>query len=101
MIMYNIRLRAHPGRRDDVLAVMRDLAAEAEREPGTLVYLFNTVDDDADAIISYEVFADAGALAIHQASPVLAEAMTKFGDLVASVDAKLGAPAFGKGLPRT
>lgn len=96
--MFNIRLRAHPGRRDDVLAVMRDLAVEADREPGTLIYLFNTVDDDPDGLLTYEVFADDAALAAHQASPVLEAAMLQFAELVADADVKRGAPAFGKGL---
>lgn len=99
MIMYNIRIRARPGRRDDLLALLGDLAAEAEREPGTLLYLFNVVDDDPDLVVTYELFADAEALAAHQASTIMASVMPKFGDLVAEVDAKRGAPAFGKGLP--
>jgi len=98
MIMFNIRLRAKPGRRDDLLDIMRTLAAEAEGEPGTLLYMFNTVDDDPYMVVTYEVFADEDALAAHQASPVLADAMTRFGDAVADVDMKRGTPAFGKGL---
>ena len=99
MIMFNIRLRAQPGRRDDLLAILRDLAVEAEREPGTLRYLFNTVDDDPDMVVTYEVFADEDALATHQASSVLAALMERFGGVVADVDAKRGTPVFGKGMP--
>lgn len=96
--MFNVRLRAKPGRRDDVLTVLRGVADEAEHEAGTLFYLFNTVDDDPDGLVTYEVFADDAALAAHQASPVLEAAMLQFPELVADVDVKRGAPAFGKGL---
>jgi quinol monooxygenase YgiN len=99
MIMYNIRVRANPGRGAELLSVFETLAAAAEQEPGTLLYVFNNVDDDPDLVVTYEVFADADAIAAHQRSAAVAAALERLGELVAESDALRGAPAFGKGLP--
>lgn len=69
-------MRALPGRRDELLAILRRLVATAEAdEPGTLVYTFHTVDDDPDIVVSYELFTDQDALAVHRDSPAVARAI--------------------------
>ena len=99
MIMYTVRVRAQPGRRDALLEVFRELAGAADAESGTLVYTFHTVDDDPDLIVTFELFRDADALAAHTGAPTVREIGPKVRELVAETAMTRGAPAFGKGLP--
>jgi quinol monooxygenase YgiN len=71
-ICFVVRLSAHPGRRDDLLAGLAEIVECIADEEGTEVYAFHTDDDDPDAVWSYEVFADAAALAAHRANPAVA-----------------------------
>lgn len=98
-IMYNIRLTTQPGKRDDVLALFRELADAAAGEPGTLVYTFSTVDKDPDMIVTFELFADADAVEAHKQAPAVQSVMPRLAGLVSSTDAKIGAFAFGAGVP--
>ena len=100
--MYHIRIKTQPGRRDDALALLREIAdAAIASEPETLVFAVNTVDDEPDVITTYEVFANAAAVTEHQANPVLAAVMPQLGPLIAHADVKVGTPVFGKGVPTT
>jgi quinol monooxygenase YgiN len=98
-ISYCVLVRAKPGRRDELLARFRALADTAITEPGTQLYVFNTVENDPDLVITFELFADADALEAHQSSPVLPAVVEQLRSLVAETTAYRGAPAFGKGLP--
>lgn len=97
--MYNIRLTATPGRRDDLLAVFHEMALAAVDEPGTLVYTFSTVDADPDMVITFELFADEAAVEAHKVGDAMQRLRPQLDGLVAHIDAKVGRYAFGPGVP--
>jgi len=93
-------MRAHPGRRAELLDLLRELVdAAATDEPGTLVYVMHEADDDPDVVVSYELFADEDALEAHKASPVVAAVMPRLGALVAEGSFRRLNPAAATGLP--
>jgi len=93
-------MRARPGRRAELLELLRELVdAAASDEPGTLVYVMHEASDDADVVVSYELFADEAALAAHQASPVVASVMPRLNALVADGSFRRLTPALATGLP--
>jgi len=93
------KLTAAPGKRDEVVDVLKDVVAATEQEAGTLVYAMN-VEKDGDVIWFYELYTDEAALAAHGGS----EAMKAAGPRLAD---KLGGrpeiiqvvPVVGKGIP--
>ena len=92
-------MRAQPGRRDELLTILHALVATAEAdEPGTLVYTFHTVDDDPDLVVSYELFADDDALAVHRASPTVARVLPELRAVTMPGSVRQLVPTIGKGL---
>jgi quinol monooxygenase YgiN len=99
VIAFVSSLRAQPGRRAELLAILQDLVDDAERnEPGTLTYTFHTVDDDPDAVISYELFADDAALDAHKNSAAVVAAIPKLRGVTVPGSVQRLVPAIGKGL---
>jgi quinol monooxygenase YgiN len=98
VIAFVSSMRAQPGRRAELLAILQDLVDEAERdEPGTLTYTFHTVDDDPDAVISYELFTDDAALEVHKKSEAVAAAIPKLRAVTVPGSVQRLVPAIGKG----
>ena len=92
-------LRAQPGRREELLAILKELVATAETdEPGTLAYTFHVLDDDPDTVISYELFADDDALAVHRDSPTVAWVLPQLRAVTLPGSVQRLVPAIGKGL---
>jgi quinol monooxygenase YgiN len=99
VIAYMSTMCAQPGRREELLAILRELVATAEAdEPGTLVYTFHTVDDDPDLVVSYELFADHDALVAHRDSPTVARVMPELRAVTRPGSVQRLVPAIGKGL---
>ena len=93
-------MRAHPGRRGELLELLRELVdAAATEEPGTLVYVMHEAADDPDTVVSYELFADEAALEAHKASRVVAAVMPRLGPLVAEGSFRRLTPALATGIP--
>jgi quinol monooxygenase YgiN len=93
-------MRAHPGRRAELLEVLRELVeAAAADEPGTLVYVMHEAADDPDVVVSYELFADDAALAAHRDSAVVASVMPRLNALIAEGSFRRLDPTFATGLP--
>jgi len=93
-------MRAHPGRRAELLELLRELVdAAAADEPGTLVYVMHEAADDPDTVVSYELFADEAALSAHRDSAVVASVMPRLNELVAEGSFRRLDPAFATGLP--
>ena len=80
-----------------LLAAFPLLAPEAD-EPGTLVYTFHTVDDDPDVVVSYELFTDQDALAVHRDSPTVARVITELRAVTLPGSVQRLVPTIGKGL---
>ena len=62
------RLTAKPGRRDELLEVLDDLAEATRAEPGNEVFIVHAARDEPDVVLGYEVFADDEAVAEHRAT---------------------------------
>jgi (4S)-4-hydroxy-5-phosphonooxypentane-2,3-dione isomerase len=93
-------MRAHPGRRAELLEVLRELVdTAAADEPGTLVYVMHEAADDPDLVVSYELFADDAALAAHRDSPVVASVMPRLRALIAEGSFRRLDPTLATGLP--
>jgi quinol monooxygenase YgiN len=92
-------MRAHPGRRAELLELLRELVDAAVDEPGTLVYVMHEAGDDPDTVVSYELFTDDAALAAHRDSPAVASVMPRLNDLVAEGSFRRLTPALATGLP--
>ena len=99
MIAYVSTMRAQPGKREELLAILQELVATADTdEPGTLAYTFHTVDDDPDLVISYELFADEDALAVHRDSAAVARVLPQLRGVTLPGSVQRLVPAIGKGL---
>jgi quinol monooxygenase YgiN len=93
------RLQAQPGRRDELLVVLKGLADAAVDEPGTLQYVFATPDDDPDTVLAFELYADEDAFQAHSSSPAMIEVIGRIGDLVAGIPELIRCtPVMGKGI---
>ncbi|HXY94724.1 MAG TPA: putative quinol monooxygenase [Acidimicrobiia bacterium] len=77
------RLRAVPGRRDELLAAFDELHDAVAREPGTLVFVMHTAVDDPDAVLFYEVYADDDALAAHREGDAVRAVVPRLDGLLA------------------
>jgi quinol monooxygenase YgiN len=101
MIAYMSTMRAKPGRRADLLALLAELVEAAERdEPGTLAYTFHTVDDEPETVVSYELFANEGALAVHRDSGAVTSVIPRLRTITEPGSVRRLVPAIGKGLPQ-
>ena len=69
-----------------------------QHEPGTLVYTFHTVDDDPDIVVSYELFTDQDALAVHRDSPTVTRVIPELRAITSPGSVQRLVPAIGKGL---
>ena len=68
MISFAVRLKFAPEDRADVAETLRLLAAASRQEPGCISYIPHQSEDDLDAVLIYEQYRDAQALAAHRES---------------------------------
>ena len=60
-----LQLRAQPGRRDDVVSLLRNYANTLDGEPGTVLFTAAVDPGDEDTVWLWEEFADANAVSGH------------------------------------
>ena len=77
------RLTAVPGRRDDLLAVLEELAVATRTEPGCEQFVVHAARDEPDTVLGYEVFADDGAIVDHRATEAVRVVQERLSDLLA------------------
>lgn len=77
------RLVASPGRGDELLAVLEDLAAATREEPGNAVFVVHATRDDSDVVLGYEVFVDDDAVTAHRATDAVRVAQERLADVLA------------------
>ena len=94
------KMTARDGRRDELVAVLQELVAAVEAEPGTLQYALNLSTTEPEVVYFYEIYADADGVAAHAGSAAMKAAGAAMGELLA------GRPELqrleliaGKGLP--
>jgi len=68
MISFAVRLKFAPEDRDDIAETLRQLATASRLEPGCISYIPHRVEGDPDAVLIYEQYRDAAALAAHHES---------------------------------
>lgn len=76
------RLTARPGRRDDLLALLDELAVATRAEAGNDVFVVHEARDDPDVVLGYEVFADEQAVTDHRATDAVRHARERLADLL-------------------
>nr|WP_239522915.1 putative quinol monooxygenase [Geodermatophilus normandii] len=74
---------AAPGRRDELVAAARAVAAATRSDHGCLAYAFSADLDDPDRILGLEIWADQIALDAHMAHPHTEAFLAAVPDLVA------------------
>lgn len=100
MIVIFTRLRANPGRRDELLTAFDDLHDAVAQEPGTLVFAMHASDAAPDEVLFYEVYADDDALAVHRASHAVRDVVPHLEGLLAGPpEITYATPRRSKGLP--
>ncbi len=83
------RLKAVPGQRDALLSVLRAHASRClEGEPGTLQFDLVCPDEEADAVLIYERYADQAAMDAHSQGASIAQARQEFKGLLESSTAE-------------
>jgi quinol monooxygenase YgiN len=83
MVVIFAMLTAQSGKRDELTRGLDAIRAEAEHEPGTLVFTVHTARDDENVVLCYEVYRDADAMADHRKGQALLALMDVIGDLTA------------------
>ncbi len=98
-VVVAVKLRIKSGQRDAFTEAVKPGLATAQRESGTLTYIFHHDAVDADVVWFYEMYADQDSLNAHMGSDAFKAFSKSLGDFVD------GAPEFnfltpigGKGL---
>ena len=92
------RVTVKEGKADEYIAAFAPLLAQAEKEPGTLLYAVHRSKDDPYVFWTTEVYADADAFAAHSASGAHAATSPVFTELIAAADVMIGETLMAKGL---
>ena len=80
------RLHAAPGRRGEVLAVLKAHAKRClEGEPGTLQFDLLCSDSDSDVVLIYERYRDQAAMDAHSNGASIKQARREFEALVGDI----------------
>ncbi len=75
-------LKAKPGKADELISVLAELAAETRKEAGAQEYGFIRDQKTPEVVLSCEKWQDAEAESAHWETPHLAAAIERFKDLL-------------------
>ena len=92
------KVRAHPGKGDELVAAFAGIFDAVGDEPGTEMYVLNRAGDDPDLFWFYEVYTDSDALAAHAGSEAMKKVGPSLGALIAESELILGEPLQAKGI---
>ncbi|MGW0245485.1 putative quinol monooxygenase [Nocardia goodfellowii] len=79
--------------------VAKTVAEIRQHEPGTLVYITNTVENEPLARVFYEVYADREAFDAHEQQPHTLHFLSQRDHYIESARVEFLTPAAAKGLP--
>jgi len=82
VITLTATLRARPGQRDRLAALLGAIADDAEDEPGTLAFWVHTARDDDTTVVCFERYSDDAAMVVHREGAALQALMAELPDLV-------------------
>ena len=95
------KITALPGKRDEVVEVLRDVVSATDAEAGTLLYAMNVDKGNDDVIWFYELYADEASFAAHGGSEAMKAAGGRLRDKAAGrPEIIMLDPVQGKGLPQ-
>ncbi len=75
-------LKTQPGKSDEMVAVLEELAKHTRQEPGALQYGFYRNQEDPNIILSFEEWQHADHESAHWETPHLTSAIEKFKDIL-------------------
>jgi quinol monooxygenase YgiN len=84
MVIVIARVRPRPDRREELLALLREVQEASRRDDGCLNYGYYEELADPDALIAVEEWRDGDALAAHLRRPHVAKLVQALPDLVAA-----------------
>lgn len=93
------RFKAKEGMAEELIAAFRPVFEQAEKEPGTLLYVLHRSTDDPSLFWVCELYADGDAFAAHRGSDAMAAATPVLGELIAEPELIVGEPVYAKGVP--
>jgi autoinducer 2-degrading protein len=93
------RVKAKEGKAEELIAAFRPVFEQAEKEPGTLLYVLHRSKDDPGLFWVCELYADDDAFAAHSGSDGMAAATPALTELIAEAELIIGEPVSAKGLP--
>jgi quinol monooxygenase YgiN len=76
------RLNAKPGRRQELLDVLDELAVSTRAEPGNEQFVVHAARDESDVVLGYELFTDDAAIEAHRATDAVRVARDRLDDLL-------------------
>ena len=77
-----VTIETAPGRRDQVVSLLRAHKARLKDEPGTLQFDVLLPKDDDTKVLSYEIYRDAAAFDAHLKGPSLAQLREEIAGMV-------------------
>jgi quinol monooxygenase YgiN len=69
MVTFTVRMRFAGEDREQLVEILKNLAAASRQEPGCVTYIPHFIEDDPDTVLIYEQYRDKAALEAHRASP--------------------------------
>ena len=78
------RLVAKSGRRDELVAVLEELAQSTRAEPGNEQFVTHAARDEPDVVLGYELFTDDAAMEAHRATDAVRIARERLDDLLSA-----------------
>ncbi|MFJ9364517.1 putative quinol monooxygenase [Nocardia sp. NPDC101769] len=92
------RIRVREGKAGEFLQSFQEVFTQAEKEPGTVLYVLNRAQDDPELFWVSEIYADEEALATHRGSAAMDVARAVFPELLAESEFLIGEPVSVKGV---
>ncbi len=93
------RFKAKEGKAEELIAAFGPVFEQAEKEPGTLLYVLHRSKDDPGLFWVSELYADDDAFAAHSGSEAMAAATPALAELIAESELIIGEPVSAKGMP--
>ncbi|KAF2494390.1 hypothetical protein BU16DRAFT_582356 [Lophium mytilinum] len=101
-IALHVRMKVQPGKRDELIDVLRPIEKKAREDPGTLAYFIAipAQGDDGTQIAMFEIYEDLAACDAHSAMPEVEPLRKALPTLLAEKPFSLRCTPFGKGFIR-
>jgi quinol monooxygenase YgiN len=92
-----VRVRAHPGRGDELVAGYAPVFAQVAVEPATELFTLSRSVDDPDVFFCFEIFTSRADFDAHRAEALTGDTLAAMNAEVAERDYVWGVPVWSKG----